>query len=142
MRDAPEFRISEVCVFERGVKFRLPFRFGAVTVTACPQAFVRVRVVFGSGRSAIGASAELLIPKWFDKATTKSEARNIAGRGWYWAARSHAEEQFHRQGGSACIALQGAGPRFAFACDRHRAGRPEAVFAAGGIADERRSQSR
>ncbi len=64
-------------MFERGVKFRLPFRFGAVTVTACPQAFVRVRVVFGSGQSAIGASAELLIPKWFDKATIKSDARNI-----------------------------------------------------------------
>lgn len=77
MRDAFNFRISEIYVFERAVKFRLPFRFGVVTVTACPQAFVRVRVTFGAGKSATGSSAELLIPKWFDKATTKSDTQNI-----------------------------------------------------------------
>jgi hypothetical protein len=77
MGDASQFRVSEVRVFERGVELRLPFRFGAVTLTACPQAFVRVRVTFGTGAGATGASAELLVPKWFDKAASKSDAQNI-----------------------------------------------------------------
>ena len=44
-----------------------PFRFGAVVINATPQAFVRVEIeVEGKGR-ATGASAEFLVPKWFDK---------------------------------------------------------------------------
>src|SRR6185503_6074311 len=44
-----------------------PFRFGAVVINAAPQAFVRVEIeVEGEGR-AVGASAEFLVPKWFDK---------------------------------------------------------------------------
>ncbi|MFB9264702.1 hypothetical protein ACFFWD_16255 [Bradyrhizobium erythrophlei] len=59
--------IRDIAFFERPVAFARPFRFGAVTITAATQAFVRVGIeVEGKGR-ATGASAELLAPKWFDK---------------------------------------------------------------------------
>ena len=45
----------------------MPFRFGVVTLTESPQAFVRARIRLDDGREAEGAAAELLAPKWFDK---------------------------------------------------------------------------
>lgn len=88
--DAPVFRVSVVEVREREVRLRLPFRFGAATLTACPQAFVRVRIDFADGRSAQGASAELMVPKWFDKAPHKSNADNIADLRWALMAAADA----------------------------------------------------
>jgi hypothetical protein len=41
---AAAVHVREVALFERPVTLRLPFRFGAATVTRCPQAFVRVGV--------------------------------------------------------------------------------------------------
>jgi hypothetical protein len=38
------FRMLSVDLFERHVTLRMPFRFGAATVTQCPQAFVRVQI--------------------------------------------------------------------------------------------------
>src|SRR6266704_807452 len=64
---APRLRILGLDLFERDVVLRLPFRFGVVTLTACPQAFVRARIAVEDGVEAVGASAELLAPKWFDK---------------------------------------------------------------------------
>src|ERR1700687_2465123 len=61
------FRILEIKLFERGVVLRLPFRFGVVTLTACPQVFAKVRIRAENGREEEGAAAELLAPKWFDK---------------------------------------------------------------------------
>src|SRR4051794_11317412 len=59
--------VRDISFFERPVTFARPFRFGAVVINATPQMFVRVEIeVEGKGR-AIGASAELLVPKWFDK---------------------------------------------------------------------------
>jgi L-alanine-DL-glutamate epimerase-like enolase superfamily enzyme len=59
--------VRDITLFERPVAFARPFRFGAVVVEAATQAFARVEIeVEGKGR-AIGASAELLAPKWFDK---------------------------------------------------------------------------
>jgi Enolase C-terminal domain-like len=60
-------RISEIGLFERDVQLRMPFRFGVVTLTRAPQAFVRLRIRTEDGREAEGAAAELLAPKWFDK---------------------------------------------------------------------------
>jgi hypothetical protein len=45
----------------------MPFRFGVVTLTESPQAFLRARIRLEDGREAEGAAAELLAPKWFDK---------------------------------------------------------------------------
>ena len=69
-------RIHEVQLFQRHVTLRLPFRFGAATVTQCPQAFVRVRGEV-DGRSFEGASAELMVPKWFDKSPALTHEQNF-----------------------------------------------------------------
>jgi hypothetical protein len=70
-------RILGIDLFERPVVLRLPFRFGVVTLTACPQAFVNVRIQTETGREADGAAAELLAPKWFDKNLALSNEDNF-----------------------------------------------------------------
>ena len=62
----------------RHVALRLPFRFGANTLTACPQLFVRVDVEVPGHGSAQGFAAELMVPKWFDKRAEFTPADNIA----------------------------------------------------------------
>jgi L-alanine-DL-glutamate epimerase-like enolase superfamily enzyme len=59
--------IQGIEIYERDVKLRMPFRFGVVTLTEAPQAFVRARIRLENGKEAEGGSAELLAPKWFDK---------------------------------------------------------------------------
>ena len=56
---------------------RLPFRFGAVTLSACPQLFVRVQLDVGT-RRAEGFAAEMMVPKWFDKRAGHAHTDNIA----------------------------------------------------------------
>ncbi|MDQ6916247.1 MAG: hypothetical protein M3023_00320 [Pseudomonadota bacterium] len=74
--------MSAIELYERPVALRIPFRFGAATVTSAPQAFVRVRIRLADGASAgaeaQGAAAELMIPKWFDKTPQKSNTENIS----------------------------------------------------------------
>jgi Enolase C-terminal domain-like len=72
-----KFSVKEVEFFERLVKLRMPFRFGVVTLTEAPQAFVRVRIVLQNGKEAEGAAAELLAPKWFDKNPALSNEQNF-----------------------------------------------------------------
>ncbi len=67
MTDALQVRIGAIELYERPVRLRLPFRFGVVTLTECPQAFARARIETADGRSQWGAAAELMAPKWFDK---------------------------------------------------------------------------
>src|SRR5262249_30367885 len=64
---APRLAIRDIAFFERPVQFARPFRFGAVVVNATPQAFVLVEIEVESKDRAVGASAEFLVPKWFDK---------------------------------------------------------------------------
>jgi len=71
------FQIREIELLERDVRFRMPFRFGVVTLTAAPQAFVRARIRLDSGKEAEGAAAELLVPKWFDKNPALSNEENL-----------------------------------------------------------------
>ena len=71
------FQILDIQLHERPVKLRLPFRFGVVTLTECPQAFVRIRIRTAAGREAEGAAAELLAPKWFDKNLSLSNDDNF-----------------------------------------------------------------
>ena len=75
--DAPLLEIVAVDLFERDVKLRLPFRFGIVTLTEAPQAFARVRIRLADGREAVGVSAEVLAPKWFDKNPDLSNEENF-----------------------------------------------------------------
>ncbi len=64
---APRFVVEGIDLFERDVALRMPFRFGVVTLTAAPQAFVRARARLADGTAGEGMAAELLAPKWFDK---------------------------------------------------------------------------
>jgi hypothetical protein len=70
-------RVVSVDLFERDVKLRLPFRFGVVTLTEAPQAFVRVRIRTDAGEEATGMSAELMVPKWFDKSPELTNEQNF-----------------------------------------------------------------
>jgi hypothetical protein len=73
----PRFRVAAIELLERDVKLRMPFRFGAATLTASPQAFARARIRLENGREAWGAAAELLAPKWFDKDPALSNEDNF-----------------------------------------------------------------
>ncbi|KQV31889.1 mandelate racemase [Rhizobium sp. Root1203] len=77
MSDAPVIRLAEAEVFERPVRFRFPFRFGAARVEAAPQVFVRVRIADLNGRTSPGWSAEMMMPKWFDKNPALTPDDNI-----------------------------------------------------------------
>ncbi|MGO8069296.1 mandelate racemase [Rhizobium leguminosarum] len=74
---APRIRVIEIDAFERDVRLRLPFRFGAATLEKAPQAFLRVRVEDEEGRTALGAAAEMMVPKWFDKNPAFTPAQNV-----------------------------------------------------------------
>ena len=74
---APTLRVREVRFFQRDVRLRLPFRFGVVTLTEAPQAFVRARIALEDGREGWGAAAEMLAPKWFDKDPALSDDDNV-----------------------------------------------------------------
>ena len=74
---APKLKLIAADFFERPVKLRLPFRFGVVTLTEAPQAFVRARVTLADGREGEGVAAELLVPKWFDKSPALSNDDNF-----------------------------------------------------------------
>jgi L-alanine-DL-glutamate epimerase-like enolase superfamily enzyme len=77
MNPAPAFTVESIELFERPVRLRMPFRFGVVTLTAAPQAFVRARIRLEDGVCAEGMAAELLAPKWFDKNPALSNDDNF-----------------------------------------------------------------
>ena len=70
-------RVLGARFYLRDIATRLPFRFGAVTVTGFPLLHAAVDVEF-NGKSSIGYAADNLMPKWFDKDPGKSIARNVA----------------------------------------------------------------
>lgn len=74
---APRFAIEDIRFFERDVVLRLPFRFGAATVTSCPQVFVRARIRLPDGSTSEGCAAEMMIPKWFDKNPALTNEHNF-----------------------------------------------------------------
>jgi len=69
--------VRDISFFERQVPFTKPFRFGAVTIDAAAQAFVRVEIEVEGKGTSIGASAELMAPKWFDKRPQFSPAQTV-----------------------------------------------------------------
>ncbi len=72
-------KLRDIAFFERPVPFARPFRFGAITISATPQLFVRVELEVEGRGTAVGASAELLVPKWFDKRPELSPAQTVEG---------------------------------------------------------------
>ena len=70
--------VRDIAFFEREVAFARPFRFGAVVINATPQMFARVEIeVEGKGK-AVGATAEFLVAKWFDKRPHLSPEETIS----------------------------------------------------------------
>jgi hypothetical protein len=74
---SPRLKLRDIAFFERPVHFARPFRFGAVTVNATPQLFVRVEIEVEGKGTAVGASAEMMVPKWFDKRPELSPAQTV-----------------------------------------------------------------
>jgi hypothetical protein len=70
--------VRDISFFERPVSFARPFRFGAVVINATPQMFVRVEIEVEGKGSATGASAEFLVPKWFDKRPHLSPEQTVS----------------------------------------------------------------
>ncbi len=77
--DCPHLRLRAIELYERPVQFTKPFRFGAVTVEAAPQAFVRALVEVEGVGEAWGGTAEMMMPKWFDKNPARSPAETVDG---------------------------------------------------------------
>jgi hypothetical protein len=71
-------RIVQIKTFERPMRFARPFRFGLVTVDEAPQAFVRAVVEVEGIGVATGVTAEMMMPKWFDKNPAKTPHDTIA----------------------------------------------------------------
>ena len=69
--------VRDIALFERQVRFVRPFRFGAVVVNAASQVFVRAEVEIEGNGTSPGASAELMVPKWFDKRPDLSPEQTV-----------------------------------------------------------------
>jgi hypothetical protein len=69
--------VRDIAFFERPVRFTRPFRFGAVVIKSASQAFVRVEIEVEGKGSSVGASAEMLVPKWFDKRAHLSPEQTV-----------------------------------------------------------------
>jgi hypothetical protein len=74
---APRLVVRDIAFFERPVTFARPFRFGAVVINATPQAFVLVEIEVEGKARTVGASAEFLVPKWFDKRPHLAPERTV-----------------------------------------------------------------
>jgi hypothetical protein len=102
---AVKLKVAALEFFERDVRLRMPFRFGVVTLTESPQAFVRARIRIEDGREAEGAAAELLrrsgstrTLRFPTKTTTSSCARRCAARELPRARDRHRGATVARQG--------------------------------------------
>ena len=69
--------VRDIALFERPVRFVRPFRFGAVVINAASQAFVRAEIEIEGKGVFVGASAELMVPKWFDKRSDFSPEQTV-----------------------------------------------------------------
>jgi len=74
----PRFVVRDIALNERPVTFEHPFRFGAMTVTGAPEAVIHVEIELEDGRRMTGATAELMVPKWFNKDPTLSPDETVA----------------------------------------------------------------
>ncbi len=75
--NAPTLVVRSIDAAVRPVKLRLPFRFGNITLQACPQLFVRVDAEVAGHGTATGFAAEMAVPKWFDKRPEFSHVDNV-----------------------------------------------------------------
>ncbi|MEO1537914.1 MAG: enolase C-terminal domain-like protein [Pseudomonadota bacterium] len=62
--------------FERPVKMRLPFQFGSAEVRETAEAYASV-VIEVDGKTIEGRSAQLMVPRWFDKRPEMSNTDTV-----------------------------------------------------------------
>jgi L-alanine-DL-glutamate epimerase-like enolase superfamily enzyme len=74
----PRIAVRDIAFFERQVPFAKPFRFGAVTINSAAQVYVRAEIEVEGKGTSVGASAELMAPKWFDKRPHLSPEQTVA----------------------------------------------------------------
>lgn len=72
-----QIKVREIQFFQVPITFLKPFRFGAFSLSACPQVFSRVVVEVPGWGWAEGVSAELAVPRWFDKRSDVDPAQNV-----------------------------------------------------------------
>ncbi len=72
-----KFRIKDVRFYMLDCRTRIPFQFGIANMTWAPMLVARVTIEVGGQSTSTGASADLLVPKWFDKTPELSFRQNI-----------------------------------------------------------------
>ena len=77
MTDAPRLEVNAVSFATRRVRFRLPFHFGNSVVTETEEGVVSLTITVG-GKRGEGRSAQLLVPRWFDKRAVRSNDETVA----------------------------------------------------------------
>ena len=73
----PRIAVRDISFFERPIPFAKPFRFGSVVITSSVQVFVRAEIEIEGKGSSIGASAEMMASKWFDKRAHLSPQQTV-----------------------------------------------------------------
>ena len=75
----PRIAVRDISFFERPIPFAKPFRFGSVVITSSVQVFVRAEIEIEGKGTAIGAGAEMMASKWFDKRAHLSPQQTVDG---------------------------------------------------------------
>ena len=75
----PRIAVLDISFFERPIPFAKPFRFGSVVITASVQVFVRAEIEVEGNGTTIGAGAEMMASKWFDKRAHLSPQQTVDG---------------------------------------------------------------
>lgn len=75
----PRFAVRDISFFERPIPFAKPFRFGSVVITSSVQVFVRAGIEIEGRGASVGASAEMMASKWFDKRAHLSPQQTVDG---------------------------------------------------------------
>src|SRR4051812_21787257 len=70
-------RVVDVDLRLINLRTRLPFRYGIVTLRACPHLFAKLTLEV-DGRRVVGIAADHLSPKWFTKDPGTTYEQDIA----------------------------------------------------------------
>jgi len=73
----PRIAVRDISFFERPIPFAKPFRFGSVVITSSVQVFVRADIEIEGKGTSIGAGAEMMASKWFDKRAHLSPQQTV-----------------------------------------------------------------
>jgi len=72
-------RVREASLHATDCTARIPFRFGASTLTWAPLSTARVLVETADGDRVEGFSSDLMVPRWFDKDPNRTIRDDIEG---------------------------------------------------------------